>query len=85
MDITSIKLQELYEMLLKELKNEVDALDGTLDEFDPESKTIAITVDPELQDYLEVIVTDILTKYDIKKDEICSKDPFYGVKDILNK
>jgi len=83
MDKTVIALQELYGEMFNELRIEVEALDGTVDDFNPDEKIMAITVDPELQEYLEILLVDITTKYDKKKIAICSADPFYGVKVIL--
>jgi len=83
MDKTVEALQELYDEMLEELKIEVAALNGTVDEFNPDKKIMSITVDPELQVYLEVLLVDITTKYDKKKAMICNADPFYGVKTIL--
>ena len=84
MDITIIKLQELYDEMFKELKSEVDTLGGIIEEFNPEDKIMSITVDPELQSYLEMLIIDITQKYDTKKAEIYKQDPFYGVKTILS-
>jgi CRISPR/Cas system-associated exonuclease Cas4 (RecB family) len=83
MDKTMVDLQVLYDEMYAELKNEIEPLDGSIDEFDPANKVISITVDPKLQEYLEGILVEITTKYENKRKELYSNDPFYGVKCIL--
>lgn len=83
MDITTRKLQDLYNDMFAELKSEVEALDGVIEEFNPDDKIMSITVDPELQEYLEILLVDLTTKYDHKKNEIFQQDPFHGVKVLI--
>ncbi len=84
MDSTIIKLKALYDDMFKELTDEVDALDGVIEEFNPDDKIISITVAPDLREYLEKVIVDITDKYDTKKAKIYKQDPFYGVKVILS-
>jgi len=77
-------LAELHEQLLKEIEAEVTALDGTIDLFDIETKSIHITVEPKYQKYIEKLLGEIITKYNNKKDKLFSKNPFSGVERFLN-
>jgi hypothetical protein len=83
MDETFLKLSELYEEMYVELSTEINALNGTVDKFSYSDMSIHITVAPELQEYAANLVSELSLKYDKKRREIMSKDPFIGVKTIL--
>lgn len=78
------KLSSLYEAMFEELKAEVEALDGEIDEFEPDERVISVKVDPELREHLEGIISELITKYEKKRKEIIDSDAFCGVKLILD-
>lgn len=79
----SAEIEELYNQMFDEIKAEVDELDGTLDAFEPESKLISVSVDPDVQEYMQTIIAEIVAKYEQKRKDILEKDAFCGVKLIL--
>lgn len=83
MDETFVKLAELYDEMHEELSNEIAILKGTVDEFSYADMSIYVTVAPELQEYVENLINELVKKYDKKRRLIMSKDPFIGVKTIL--
>lgn len=83
MDETFVKLSNLYDEMYAELLIEITALNGTVDEFSYADMAIYVTVSPELQEYAENLINELVKKYDKKRREIMSKDPFIGVKTIL--
>ncbi len=78
-----MRLVKLYEDMYEELKLEVDALSGTIDEFIPEEKIISITVEPKYQKYLEKILIELVDKYDNKKKDLLGLSVFEGVEKLL--
>ncbi len=83
MDETFVKLAQLYDEMHTELTNEMDALGGKVNEFSYPNMAIYVTVEPELQDYAENLINDLIAKYDKKRREIMRQDVFIGVKTIL--
>ena len=83
MDETFLKLSQLYDEMYAELTAEMDALSGKIEEFSQADMAIYVSVDPELQEYAENLINDLIIKYDKKRREIMRKDAFIGVKTIL--
>lgn len=78
------ELEKLATKLYKELIEAVEELGGTVDEFNPDSRIISVTVEPEAQEYLTKILDDLTARYDKKKHDLIRNDPFFGVKVILS-
>ena len=77
------KLEILYKEIFEELSKELFFLDGEIEEFNPKEKIITVVVDPKLQKYISILLSELTAKYDKKKKSILKEDPFYRIKNIL--
>jgi len=83
MDETFLKLAALYDEMYGELDAEMKALNGKVNEFSYEEMAIYVTVAPELQEYAENWINELIVKYNKKRRVIMRQDVFIGVKTIL--
>ena len=84
MENMKTKLENLYKEMENELEMKLDDLGGRLDVFDISTCTISLSIGPSLKEYAENLVTEIIQKYQTKKDFLIKSDSFYGVKSILD-
>jgi hypothetical protein len=83
MDETFLKLSALYDEMYAELEAEMRALNGKVNKFSYSEMAIYVTVAPELQEYADTWINELIVKYAKKRRVIMRQDVFIGVKTIL--
>ena len=82
MDQTTLKLSKLYEQMQDEIEAEVESLGGVVEHIDLHDKIVSIKVDPELQEHVEQLISEIIYNYSLERNKIYSEDPFFGIKEL---
>ncbi len=84
MDHTMLKISQLYEQMEDEIVVEVESLGGVVEHIDLHDKRVNIKIDPSLRVHVEHLISIIIYNYSMERDKICSEDPFFGIKELIN-
>lgn len=77
-------LREIDKQMVKDLTDAVESIGGTVEIVDFRRKYFKFEVADDFKPYLGVIVNEILTAYNAKRNRFIKENPFARVEEFIN-